>query len=117
MNQASSSAAQFAIPALPSRQEAKGSPAPATTATASSAPKARPAPKTAFPEAHMPLLLERISSLATPSLPFIVESVYKELQEQRVKKNAIEAKVREVGEKCKEKKIWVVKQEVKAQHG
>lgn len=27
----------------------------------------------------------------------------------KVKKNAIEAKVREVGEKCKEKKVWIVK--------
>jgi hypothetical protein len=37
-----------------------------------------------------------------------VESVYQELRAHKVKKNAIEAKVREVAEKSKEKKIWVI---------
>ena len=63
----------------------------------------------------MPLLLAKIKELDTGNLTFIVETVYKELSTQKagVKKNAIEAKVREVGEKCKEKKVWVVKAEVR----
>ena len=43
----------------------------------------------------------------------IVETVHRELQAHKVKKNAIEAKVREVGEKCKEKKVWIVKADVR----
>ena len=61
----------------------------------------------------MPHLLARIDALATPSLLGIVETVHRELAAHKVKKNAIEAKVREVGEKCKEKKVWIVKAEVK----
>lgn len=61
----------------------------------------------------MPHLLTRIDALATSSLLGIVDTVFRELQAHKVKKNAIEAKVREVGEKCKEKKVWVVKADVR----
>ncbi|KAI0361890.1 hypothetical protein OH77DRAFT_1499732 [Trametes cingulata] len=110
-----------------------------TPGSSSSAPTANPAPgagpkrnaaapkpKTPFPDAHLPHLLARIEALATSSLQCIVETVHRELlaqqqsgqgQGQKVKKNAIEAKVREVGEKCRERKVWVVRAEVKAQHG
>lgn len=44
------------------------------------------------------------------SLPFIVEMVYQELKAHKVKKNAIEAKIKEIGEKDKEKKFWVLKE-------
>ncbi|PIL23817.1 hypothetical protein GSI_13568 [Ganoderma sinense ZZ0214-1] len=74
-------------------------------------------PKNPFPEAHMPHLLARIDALATSSLLGIVDTVFRELQAHKVKKNAIEAKVREVGEKCKEKKVWVVKADIRAQYG
>ncbi|RDX48339.1 hypothetical protein OH76DRAFT_668083 [Lentinus brumalis] len=118
----------FAIPALPSHL-AKGSPTPhhslltpssssSSNLTASSGPNAKrgaPAPKNPFPEAHLPHLLARIDALGTSSLQCIVETVHRELQGHKVKKNAIEAKVREVGEKCKEKKVWVVKPDVRAQ--
>lgn len=43
------------------------------------------------------------------SFVLLVETIYQELKTQKVKKVAIEAKIREVGEKCKEKKVWVVK--------
>ncbi len=116
----------FAIPALPSHL-AKGSPTPhhslltpssssSSNLTASSGPNAKrgaPAPKNPFPEAHLPHLLARIDALGTSSLQCIVETVHRELQGHKVKKNAIEAKVREVGEKCKEKKVWVVKPDVR----
>lgn len=42
-----------------------------------------------------------------------METVHHELQAHKVKKNAIEAKVREVGEKSKERKVWVVRPDVK----
>ncbi|KAL6309063.1 hypothetical protein BKA93DRAFT_821888 [Sparassis latifolia] len=116
MKESSTSDAHFAVPALPARLEAKPNPTLAANAP-SPIPVKRAGPKTPFPEAHVPLLLERIGSLATPSLPFIIETIYNELKEQRVKKNAIEAKVRELAEKCREKKVWVVKPDVKASHG
>ena len=72
---------------------------------------AAPLPKTVFPDQHVPLLLTKIIELETGNMTFIVETIYKELSEFHVKKNAIEAKVREVGEK--NKRIWVVKPEVK----
>ncbi|EMD38595.1 hypothetical protein CERSUDRAFT_94126 [Gelatoporia subvermispora B] len=71
-------------------------------------------PKTTFPDVHLPLLLAKITSLSTSSLAYIVETVHQDLKVHRVKKNAIEAKVREIGEKCKEKKVWVVKSSVLA---
>lgn len=66
----------------------------------------------------MPLLLAKIKELDTGNLTFIVETVYKELSTQKagVKKNAIEAKVREIGEKSKDggsAKVWVVKPDVR----
>ncbi|KAF8559629.1 hypothetical protein OG21DRAFT_1502866 [Imleria badia] len=70
------------------------------------------APKTVFPEAHLGTLLAKITDLATPSLTFLVESIYQDLRIHKIKKNAIEAKVREMGEKSKDKKVWVVKQSV-----
>lgn len=70
------------------------------------------APKTVFPEAHLGTLLAKITDLATPSLTFLVESIYQDLRIYKIKKNVIEAKVREMGEKPKDKKVWVVKQTV-----
>ena len=69
---------------------------------------AAPAPKTTFPDIHVPLLLDKITTLATTNLTFIVESIHQDLRAYKVKKNAIEAKVREVAEKSREKKIWVI---------
>ncbi|KAI0374685.1 hypothetical protein BV20DRAFT_986430 [Pilatotrama ljubarskyi] len=118
-------------PSTPSLPSTSSRPTPAS---ATSIPSATPtpkrtalAPKTPFPDAHLPHLLARIETLATSSLQCIVETVHRELLAQqaaagasagpKVKKNAIEAKVREVGEKCRERKVWVVRAEVKAQHG
>lgn len=70
-------------------------------------------PRMPFPDEHLPHLLARIASVATGNMTFLVESIYQDLRRYKVKKNAIEAKVREVGEKCKEKKIWIVKPELK----
>ena len=69
-------------------------------------------PKTNFPDAHLPFLLEKITSLATGSITYLVEAIYQELRVHNVKKNSIEAKIKEVGEKSKEKRLWVVKQSV-----
>ena len=74
------------------------------------APKKPPlAPKIPFPEAHMHLLLSKIMQLQASSITTLVEAIHLELREHSVRKNAIEAKIKEVGEKCKEKKVWIVK--------
>lgn len=58
------------------------------------------------------MLAETIEKLATGNLTWIIENLYRDLKAHKVKKNAIEAKVKEVGEKCPIKKIWKVKDDV-----
>lgn len=65
-------------------------------------------PKHPFPEAHVPILLAKIDELATGSIILIVETLYQELKDHKVKKNSIEAKVRELA--VKKGKVWVAKQ-------
>ncbi|KAF8810148.1 hypothetical protein BYT27DRAFT_7240947 [Phlegmacium glaucopus] len=101
----------FAVPALPPRLAASNS-----AESSSSSSTKPPVPKKAsvtnrapFPECHLGFLLNKITQLQASSINALVESIYLELREHKVKKTAIEAKLREVGEKCKEKKVWVVK--------
>lgn len=101
----------FAVPSLPIRLinptgSGSSSPVPAVPGAAK---KPSLAPKTTFPEVHLPFLLEKVNSLQAGSINFLVEAIHRDLREHKVKKNTIEAKVREVGEKCKEKKFWVLK--------
>ncbi|KAK0210599.1 chromatin assembly factor 1 subunit A-domain-containing protein [Desarmillaria ectypa] len=105
----------FAVPSIPVRPgKAQESPnmaiQPLAIVPKDSVPKkvALP-PKTVFPEAHLPLLLSKINALQTTNLTFLVEAIYQDLRAHKVKKNAIEAKVREVGEKNKDTKFWKVK--------
>lgn len=67
------------------------------------------APKTAFPEVYLPALVNKINTLATGSIVLLVEAIFQELRDHKVKKNSIEAKVKEIAEKGKDKKIWVLK--------
>ena len=115
----------FIIPALPAHVAASinkdghlvgtaGSASAGTLAHAAAPKRPPPPPKTSFPDEHLPLLLSKITLLETSSLAVIVETVHKELSGFKVKKNAIEAKVREIGEKAREgRKVWVVKPEIK----
>lgn len=98
---------QFAVPALPDRltkPNPEGSPSVKRTPAVT-------IPKTPFPDAHLPVLVAKIQAMQTGNIAGIVETVYQDLRAHKVKKNAIEAKLKEVGEKSKEKKIWVVKSE------
>ncbi|KAG1891349.1 hypothetical protein F4604DRAFT_409243 [Suillus subluteus] len=105
---------KFAVPSLPNRLSGNSGAAESSSAAAQALvnKRATPAstPKTTFPDAHVPLLISKITTLATTNLTFIVESVHQELRAHKVKKNAIEAKVREMAEKSKEKKIWVIRE-------
>jgi chromatin assembly factor 1 subunit A len=66
-------------------------------------------PKHPFPEAHVPILVSRINELATGSIVLIVETLYQELKGHKVKKNSIEAKVKEVA--VKKGRIWVAQRD------
>ncbi|KAE9406423.1 hypothetical protein BT96DRAFT_915389 [Gymnopus androsaceus JB14] len=97
----------FVVPALPSHvtqvSAAKG-------AVVSAGPKKALTPKTPFPDEHLPVLISKINTIQAANLTVLVEAVSQELREYKVKKNAIEAKIREVGERCKVRKYWVVKE-------
>ncbi|KAH8107191.1 hypothetical protein BXZ70DRAFT_282272 [Cristinia sonorae] len=105
--------AQFVVPALPERLT---KPAVEAGTSQKSSPSTKRAaapitPKTPFPDAHLPVLVAKIQSMQTGNIAGIVEMVYHELRVHKVKKNAIESKLREIAEKAKEKKVWVVKSE------
>jgi chromatin assembly factor 1 subunit A len=120
--------AVFVVPALPDRLTAPALntvtsphdlstpssvilhvPAPIATSANHSLRRTVLTPKTTFPDVYLPQLLSKITSLQTGNLTFLVESVYQELRGFGVKKNAVEAKLKEVGEKSKEKRVWIVK--------
>jgi len=89
----------FLVPPLPSRI------GPSTTGEVKKAGQG----KATFPDIHLDFLLSKITEMQATSIISLTEAIYLDLKEHKVKKNAIEAKVKEVAEKCKEKKCWVVK--------
>ncbi|CAA7265402.1 unnamed protein product [Cyclocybe aegerita] len=105
----------FAIPALPPHLTATQvtinlNDASLNLPGTSNPPKKAPiAPKSTFPDIYMDFLLNKITQLQASSITALVETIFQDLREHKVKKIAIEAKVREVGEKCREKKVWIVK--------
>lgn len=105
----------FVVPALPSRLTNSGGQIVAPKGDPSAPlPKKTQVivPKTAFPEAHLPVLISKIQTLETGTISAIVEAVFHELKAHKVKKNSIEAKVKEIAEKAKDSdkgKIWVLK--------
>ncbi|KAA1471273.1 hypothetical protein DENSPDRAFT_799075 [Dentipellis sp. KUC8613] len=112
-----SSNIQFVVPALPAHLLAGTSTNGSTSVSAQGQPK-RPAivPKNPFPETHVPFLVDKIASLGTSSLAVLVDSIHQDLKAHKVKKNAIEVKVREICAKDS-RKVWVVKDEIKASYG
>jgi chromatin assembly factor 1 subunit A len=106
----------FAVPALPDHvmdgTQLAASLAPSTSSADDPAkPRGAPKPKSAFPEALVPTLLAKIKELSTGSLILIIEAAYQDLKTHKVKKNALEAKIREVSEKTGSPKVWTVKPE------
>ncbi|KAJ7098084.1 chromatin assembly factor 1 subunit A-domain-containing protein [Mycena belliarum] len=81
--------------------------------TSTSVKRAVIAPRTVFPEIHLAQLLAKITSAQTSSLPILIDAIYQDLRDHKVKKNSIEAKVREVAEKCKIRKVWIVKEDLR----
>ena len=69
------------------------------------------APKNPFPDAHLPFLKEKVASMGTSSLIALIEALHLDLKNHRVKKNAIEAKLREICVKD-QRHIWSVKKDI-----
>src|SRR6266702_3959940 len=105
---------QFVIPALPPHLLNSSTPAldPASSNSTSShqpqAKRSRTTPKNPFPDAHLPFLKEKVASMGTTSLIALVETLYLDLKTHGVKKNAIEAKIREICVKG-QRHIWSLK--------
>ena len=100
---------QFVIPALPSHllTSSTGVLEPVSTYQPQ-AKRSRTIPKNPFPDAHLPFLKEKVASMSTTSLIALVEALYLDLKTHGVKKNAIEAKLREICVKG-QRHIWSVK--------
>ncbi|KAL5529101.1 hypothetical protein ACEPAG_5075 [Sanghuangporus baumii] len=81
-------------------------------ATVPTVKRASMQPKNPFPTALLPYFADKVASLNSGNLTWLVESLYQDLRPHRVKKNAIEAKVREDCEKCPVRKVWIVKEDV-----
>jgi chromatin assembly factor 1 subunit A len=126
--QVDSAGSEFAVPVLPdhvhdsSAPPVLGSTSGDTSVDMSSlhpnaalstgAKRAPLKPKSAFPEALVPALLAKIDALNTGSIILIVESAYQDMKAQKgVKKNSLEAKIREVSEKSQ--KVWTVKPDMR----
>lgn len=75
------------------------------------AKRARTVPKNPFPDAHLPFLKEKVANMGTSSLIALVEALHLDLKDHRVKKNAIEAKLREICVKD-QRHIWSVKADI-----
>ena len=102
------------MPALPPHVLNSSTPSsePAATSTVTGqqpqAKRPRTIPKNPFPDAHLPFLKEKVASMGTSSLIALVEALHLDLKTHRVKKNAIEAKLREICVKD-QRHIWSVK--------
>ena len=97
----------FLVPAIPEHvQSTSNEPLASTSGVVKKPPLG---PKYPFPEAHIPTLIAKINELATGSIVLIVETLYQELKDHKVKKKSIEAKVRELA--VKKGKFWVAKQD------
>jgi chromatin assembly factor 1 subunit A len=70
--------------------------------------RSRTTPKNPFPDAHLPFLKEKVASMGTNSLIALVEALHLDLKAHRVKKNAIEAKIREICVKD-QRHVWSLK--------
>jgi chromatin assembly factor 1 subunit A len=105
----------FVVPALPPRLTPASTtsnppvPPPQLATGGPISKRAIAALKSPFPDAHILVVINKINQLHASSLTALVEAIYQDLREHKVTKLAIEGKVREIGEKCRDKKIWVVK--------
>lgn len=86
------------------------------TGSATAGVKRKPAaalpPKNPFPEALLPYLAEKVESLASGNMIWLVETLFQDMKSHKIKKNAIDAKVREICEKCPNRRVWIIREDV-----
>jgi chromatin assembly factor 1 subunit A len=105
------------MPALPphiiSSNTPSSEPAASSSVSGQQPPAKRPrtTPKNPFPDAHLPFLKEKVANMGTSSLIALIEALHLDLKTHRVKKNAIEAKLREICVKD-QRHIWSVKSDM-----
>jgi chromatin assembly factor 1 subunit A len=105
---------QYVLPALPPHLLNSSTPVldPASSNSTGSQPpqakRSRMMPKNPFPDAHLPFLKDKVASMSTTSLISLVEALHLDLKTHGVKKNAIEAKIREICVKG-QRHVWSVK--------
>ena len=101
----------FIMPALPERLLSNATSSTDDAVIKKKALGSAPPPKTSFPDEHVPLLLQKIGASTTNSFVVLLDSLFQDLKSLGIKKNALEVKLREVSEKDKSKKAWVVKEQ------
>jgi chromatin assembly factor 1 subunit A len=94
---------EFVVPALPPHV------LNGTAQDTNNPKKPKLVPKSTFPEAHITYLCDKVAQMRTGSLPVLVDAIYQDLRVHKVKKNAIEAKIREVCSKDARGAIWAIK--------
>jgi len=111
---------QFVMPALPPHilnsstpSSEVASPTSVNGQQQSQSKRSRTIPKNPFPEEHLPFLKEKVASMGTTSLIALVEALHLDLKVHRVKKNAIEAKIREICIKD-QRHIWSLKEDTES---
>jgi chromatin assembly factor 1 subunit A len=73
-------------------------------------------PKTTIPDSLLPEFIAMVHG-STSTRPVLVDEVYQALKDRGAKKNAVEAKFKEIAVKEKGTKKWVVSEEVRKSVG
>ena len=110
----------FVIPALPDRLKLNDASTSAnSTAPAkkrSSGTSSQLAPKTTIPDSLLPEFITKVHG-STSTRAVLIDEVYQALKDRGVKKNAVEAKFKEISVKEKGTKKWVVSEEARKSVG
>ena len=108
----------FAIPALPDRLKSDDTPT-STIGTAQakkhgSGTSSQPVPKTTIPDSLLPEFITKVHG-STRTRSVLIDEVYHALKDRdaKIKKNAVDAKFKEIVVKEKGTKKWVVSEEVR----
>jgi len=110
----------FAIPALPDRLTSNDGP---TSANGTAPTKKRGAgtssqqvPRTTIPDSLLPEFVAKVHG-STSTRAVLIDEIYQTLKDRGAKKNAVEAKFKEIAMKDKGTKRWVVSEEVRKSVG
>lgn len=107
----------FVIPALPDHIKlGDGSTSANSTTPANKRGSSQPVPKTTIPDSLLPEFVAMVHG-STSNRPVLVDEVYQALKDRGAKKNAVEAKFKEIAVKEKGTKKWIVSEEVRKSFG